>query len=51
MAVCAETIPPGVDVAAGHRSACWLHASDLSAAQDAPITPNSSAPAPGEETR
>jgi len=51
MAVCAETVPPGFDVAAGHRSACWLHARDLSAAQAAPITPSSSAPAPGEETR
>jgi len=51
MAVCAEAVPPGFDVAAGHRSACWLHARDLSAAQAAPITPSSSAPAPGEETR
>ena len=51
MAVCAETVPPGFDVAAGHRSACWLHARDLSAAHAAPITPSSSAPAPGEETR
>ena len=51
MAVCAETVPPGFDVAAGHRSACWLHARDLSAVQAAPIAPSSSAPAPGEETR
>jgi peptide/nickel transport system ATP-binding protein len=50
MAVCAEAVPPGSDVAAGHRSACWLHARDLSAAQAAPITPHRSAPAPGEET-
>ena len=50
MAVCAEAVPPGFDVAAGHRSACWLHARDLSAAQAAPITPHRSAPAPGEET-
>jgi len=51
MAVCAETVPPGFDVAAGHRSACWLHARDLSAEQGAPITSNSSASTPGEETR
>jgi peptide/nickel transport system ATP-binding protein len=50
MAVCAETVPPGFDVAADHRSACWLHARDLTAAQAAPITPYRSAPAPGEET-
>ena len=50
MAVCAEAVPPGFDVAAGHRSACWLHARDLTDAQAAPITPNRSTPAPGEET-
>ena len=50
MSVCAETVPPGFDVAAGHRSACWLHARDLTAAQAAPVTPHSSAPVPGEET-
>jgi peptide/nickel transport system ATP-binding protein len=50
MAVCTEAVPPGFDVAAGHRSACWLHARDLSDAQGAPITPNGSASAPGEET-
>jgi peptide/nickel transport system ATP-binding protein len=50
MAVCAEAVPPGFDVASGHRSACWLHARDLTAAQAAPITPHRSAPAPGEET-
>jgi peptide/nickel transport system ATP-binding protein len=46
MAVCADTPPPGFDVAAGHVSACWLHARDLTAAQARPITPHSSAPAP-----
>jgi len=51
MAVCTEAVPPGFDAAAGHLSACWLHARDLTAAQAAPITPNRSAPAPGEETR
>jgi peptide/nickel transport system ATP-binding protein len=28
MAVCADRLPPGFEVAAGHQSACWLHASD-----------------------
>jgi hypothetical protein len=38
MAVCADRVPPGFDVAAGHLSACWLHAKDLDATQAAPIT-------------
>jgi peptide/nickel transport system ATP-binding protein len=36
MAVCADTSPPGFEVAAGHVSACWLHAPDLDAAQARP---------------
>jgi peptide/nickel transport system ATP-binding protein len=57
MAVCAEAAPPPFDVAEGHQSACWLHASDLDAAQAAPIPGRQAgqapaqAPAPGEETR
>jgi peptide/nickel transport system ATP-binding protein len=55
MAICAEAAPPGFDVADGHQSACWLHASDLSAAQASPIAgrkagpASSQAPGPGEE--
>ena len=30
MAVCAARTPPSATVAAGHSSACWLHASGLS---------------------
>jgi peptide/nickel transport system ATP-binding protein len=37
MAICADTAPPGFDVGAGHESACWLHASDLDAAQASPL--------------
>jgi len=51
MAVCADAVPPGFDVAAGHVSACWLQADDLSAAQAAPIAPHGPAPAPREEAR
>jgi peptide/nickel transport system ATP-binding protein len=57
MAVCADTAPPGLDVGAGHVSACWLHARDLDAAQSSPIarpaghetTRRTSAPAPREQ--
>jgi peptide/nickel transport system ATP-binding protein len=37
MAVCAEQAPPGSELAAGHVSACWLHASDLSTAKARPL--------------
>jgi len=56
MAICAEAAPPAFDVADGHRSACWLHASDLDAAQAVPIAGRKAgqapaqAPRPGEET-
>jgi peptide/nickel transport system ATP-binding protein len=33
MAVCAERVPPAFEVATGHDSACWLHATGLSAAE------------------
>jgi peptide/nickel transport system ATP-binding protein len=42
MAICADTPPPGFEVAAGHVSACWLHASDLDAAQAEPLGPATS---------
>ena len=47
MAVCAEAVPPGFDVAAGHVSACWLQARDLSAAQAAPIAQHGPSSEPG----
>ena len=47
MAVCVDAVPPGIDVAAGHVSACWLQARDLSAAQAAPIAQHSPTPEPG----
>jgi peptide/nickel transport system ATP-binding protein len=57
MVICAESVPPAFDVGAGHRSACWLHASDLEAGQARPIPHQPAdgasadpAPGPGEET-
>ena len=47
MAICAQTPPPGFEVAAGHVSACWLHASDLDTAQAVPLKP----PGPGQSDR
>jgi peptide/nickel transport system ATP-binding protein len=44
MAICEQTSPPGFEAAAGHVSACWLHASDLDAARAAPLKP----PSPGQ---
>jgi peptide/nickel transport system ATP-binding protein len=41
MAVCASAAPPGFEVAAGHVSACWLQARDLTAAQASPLAPPS----------
>ncbi len=58
MAICAETAPPPIDVAAAHLSACWLHATNLSAAQASPLARSAaerpavahhSASDPGEE--
>jgi peptide/nickel transport system ATP-binding protein len=37
MAVCAEERPAAIETAPGHASACWLHATDLSAAQSRPL--------------
>ena len=39
MAICAETAPASFETTAGHLSACWLHATDLDAAQAAPLPP------------
>jgi peptide/nickel transport system ATP-binding protein len=47
MAVCADAVPPGFDVAAGHVSACWLQARDLSAAQAVPIAQHGPTSTPG----
>jgi len=58
MAICADAVPPAFDAGGGHKSACWLHARDLDAAQASPIArrragdptdPYGSAPAPAEE--
>jgi len=37
MAVCAEERPTAIEVAPGHSSACWLHATGLTAAQSRPL--------------
>jgi peptide/nickel transport system ATP-binding protein len=37
MQVCAQDQPPAAEVAAGHSSACWLHAQGLSPAQSRPL--------------
>ena len=37
MRICADTVPVMTGVGAGHASACWLHAPDLSPALRAPI--------------
>jgi peptide/nickel transport system ATP-binding protein len=57
MTICASSAPSEFDVTPGHVSACWLHATDLDAAQARPLgrhagqqgVPPSSAPDPGEE--
>jgi peptide/nickel transport system ATP-binding protein len=38
MAVCAERVPPDFEVATGHVSACWLHATELTGGQSRPLT-------------
>jgi peptide/nickel transport system ATP-binding protein len=37
MAVCSERVPPDFEVSAGHVSACWLHSTDLTAAESRPL--------------
>ena len=62
MAVCADTAPEPIAVRPDHSSACWLHASGLTAAQSRPLSPAATgngqhpdpvpaATDPGEETR
>ena len=62
MAVCADTAPEPIAVRPDHSSACWLHASGLTAAQSRPLPPAATgdgqppdpvpaATDPGEETR
>jgi peptide/nickel transport system ATP-binding protein len=38
MAVCVARTPPSATVAAGHSSACWLHASGLTTAESQPLS-------------
>jgi peptide/nickel transport system ATP-binding protein len=37
MAICTQETPAAIQVAPGHSSACWLHATGLSAAQSRPL--------------
>jgi hypothetical protein len=37
MRICADTVPVPTEVAARQASACWLHATHLTAAQRAPL--------------
>jgi peptide/nickel transport system ATP-binding protein len=41
MAICAQQAPPGIEVASGHISACWLHAKDANS-----TVPGSPGPVP-----
>jgi peptide/nickel transport system ATP-binding protein len=57
MAVCAQRVPPAFEVATGNNSACWLHATGLSAsetrklaAQGSGLVNHRSAPDKGKET-
>jgi peptide/nickel transport system ATP-binding protein len=45
MAVCAARTPPPTQVAAGHSSACWLHASGLTRAESQPLSSGPASPA------
>jgi hypothetical protein len=48
MAICSERLPPAFEVADGHQSACWLHASDSGPASNhLPLGP-ASFPRPGQ---
>jgi peptide/nickel transport system ATP-binding protein len=44
MRICTDTVPVMTQVGAGHASACWLHAPDLSRAQRAPASTAQRAP-------
>jgi peptide/nickel transport system ATP-binding protein len=37
MRICADTVPALTDAGGGDESACWLHATDLGAAQRTPL--------------
>jgi len=37
MTVCADRVSPEIEVSAGHASACWLHATGLTAAESRPL--------------
>ena len=57
MAVCTQRVPPAFDVATGHTSACWLHATGLTPQQSRPLPGRDSSlvaspavPDPGKET-
>ena len=45
MAVCATRTPPPAQVADGHSSACWLHASGLTRAESQPLSSGPAGPA------
>jgi peptide/nickel transport system ATP-binding protein len=51
MAVCADERPEPIEVAPGQSSACWLHATGLTAAQSRPLRPARGPVGPGEEKR
>jgi peptide/nickel transport system ATP-binding protein len=51
MAVCADERPEPIEVAPGQSSACWLHATGLTAAQSRPLRPAHGPVGPGEEKR
>jgi peptide/nickel transport system ATP-binding protein len=51
MAVCADERPEPIEVAPGQSSACWLHATELTAAQSRPLRPAHGPVGPGEEKR
>ena len=48
MAVCATATPPAFEASAGHLSACWLQASDLTAAQASPLHPRTATTSPAD---
>jgi peptide/nickel transport system ATP-binding protein len=50
MKVCAEERPPPAQVAAGHSSACWLHARGLTPVQSQPLAPRPGAQAADRDT-
>jgi peptide/nickel transport system ATP-binding protein len=49
MAVCADATPPPAEVAGGHLSACWLHATGLAPAQSRPLRGGATPPGPSPD--